>query len=134
MRQSYLLHCYLLHMIKIILLMRAMKGYLLDKLKGNGISDKLLNTVKIFLRQRKQRVVLNGQYSSSAAIEARVPQGSILGPLFFLIYINDLSDDSASNPKLFSDDTSLFSVIENMTKSANELNNDLAKISTSAFQ
>ena len=67
--------------------MRAMKGYLLDKLKGNGISDKLLNTVKIFLRQRKQRVVLNGQYSSSAAIEARVPQGSILGPLFFLIYI-----------------------------------------------
>ena len=47
-----------------------------------------------------------------------------------LIYINELSDDLASNAKLFADDTSLFSVVENMTKSVNELNNDLTKIST----
>ena len=82
------------------------------------------------LYQEKQRVVLNGQYSSSTAIEAGVPQASILGPLLFLIYINDLFDDLASSAKLFADDTSLFSVVENMSKSANELNNDLAKIST----
>ena len=45
-----------------------------------------------------------------------------------LIYINDLSNDLASNPKLFADDTSLFSVVENMTKSANDINRDLVKI------
>ena len=54
--------------------------------------------------------------------------------MLFLIYINDLSDDLASNGKLFADDTSLLSVVENKTKSANELNNDLNKISTRAFQ
>ena len=54
--------------------------------------------------------------------------------MLFLIYINDLSHDLASNAKLFEDDTSLFSVLENMTKSANKLNNDLTKISTWAFQ
>ena len=48
--------------------------------------------------------------------------------MLFLIYINDLSDDLASNARLFSIDISLFSVVENMTKSANELNNDLTKI------
>ena len=52
---------------------------------------------------------------------------------FFLIYINDLCDDLASNAKLFSDDASLFSVVK-MIKSASELNNDLAKINTCAFQ
>ena len=87
-----------------------------------------------FLYQRKQRVVLNGQYSSWAAIEAGVPKGFILGPLFFQIYTNDLSDELASNPKLFADDTSVFSMVENMTKSVNDLNNNLARISTSAFQ
>ena len=107
---------------------------ILNKVKEKGILGTLLNTVKDFLYQRKQRVILNGQYSSWAAIEAGVPQGSILGPLLFLIYINNLSDDLASDAKLFADDTSLFSVVENMTKSANELNNDLIKISTWACQ
>ena len=84
---------------------------LLFKLKQNGISGNLLNVITNFLCQRKQRVVLNGQHSSWTNIEAGVPQGSILGPLFFLIYINDLSDGLTSNPKLFAGDTSLFSVI-----------------------
>ena len=65
--------------------------------KENSISGQLLNTVKDFFYQRKQRVVLNGQYSSWAVIEAGVSKGSILGPLPFLIYINDFSDDLASN-------------------------------------
>ena len=74
------------------------------------------------------RVVLNGQYSSQASVTAGVPQGSILGPLFFLIFLNDLSDNLVSNPKLFADDTSLFSVVQDTTLSANNLNDDLEKI------
>ena len=58
----------------------------------------------------------------------------LFGPLFFLIYINDLSDDLSSNPKLFADDTSLFSVAHSKNTSANELNNDLRKIDYWAYQ
>ena len=85
---------------------------LLFKLKQNGISGNLLNVITDFLYQRKQRVVLNGQHSSWTNVEAGVPQGSILRPLFFLIYINDLSDGLTANPKLFADDTSHFSVVD----------------------
>ena len=81
-----------------------------------------------FLRNRKQRVVLNKQTSSWADVNAGVPQGWILGPLLFLIYINDLADGLSSNAKLFADDSSLFSVIQNANTIAKELNNDLIKI------
>ena len=107
---------------------------LLIKLKQNGISGNLLNVITDFLYQRKQRVVLNGQHSSWTNIEAGVPQGSILGPLFFLIYINNLSDGLTSNPRLLADDTSLFSVIHNINSKTNDLNIDLMKISNWAFQ
>ena len=83
------------------------------KMKQNGISGNLLNLLSNFLRNRKQRVVLNGQTSSWADVNAGVPQGSILGPLLFLIYINDLADGLSSNAKLFADDISLFSVVHN---------------------
>ena len=73
------------------------------KLKQNG-------TITDFLNFRKQRDVLNGQYSSWISTEAGVPQGSILGPLLFLIYVNNLFGDLTTNVKLFADDTSLFSV------------------------
>ena len=63
---------------------------LIYKLKQNGISEKLLNITKDFLDLRKHSVVLSEQYSFWANITAEVSQGSILGPLFFLIYINDL--------------------------------------------
>ena len=107
---------------------------LLFKLKQNGISGNLLNVINDCLYQRKQRVVLNGQHSSWTNVQAGVPQGSILGPLFFLIYINDLSDGLTSNPKLLADDTSLFSVVQNINSRANDLNSDLIKISDWAFQ
>ena len=79
-------------------------------------------------------VVLNGQFSSWANVDTGVPQGSILGPLLFLIYINDLTNDLSSSAKLFADDTSLFSVVFNVDVSAKELNNDLAKVQDWALQ
>ena len=63
------------------------------KLKQNGISGKLLSVLFDFLKDRKQRVTLNGQVSSWTGLNADVPQGSILGPLIFLVYINNLADD-----------------------------------------
>ena len=84
--------------------------------------------LKDFLSLRRQRLVVNGQHSTWVNIEAGVPQGSVLRPLFFLIYINDLSDNLNSNPKLFADDTSLFSFVQNIN-STTDLNSDLSKIS-----
>ena len=88
------------------------------KLKQNGISDKLFKYFRRFLRNRKQRVVFNGQASNWENTYAGVPQGSILGPLLFLIYINDLAENLSSNPKLFADDTSLFSAVDDLNISA----------------
>ena len=107
---------------------------LIYKLKKNGISGNLLNIITYFLSVRKQRVVLNGQHSTWVNTEAVVRQGSTLGPLFFLIYINYLSDDLISNPKLFAYDTSLSSVVQNINSTTTNLSNNLSKISDWAFQ
>ena len=104
------------------------------KLNQNGMSGNLLNLLPNFLRDRKQRVVLNGQTSSWADVNAVVPQGSILGLLLFSIYINDLANDLLSNAKLFANDTALFSVVHNANTIAKELNNDLVKINRWAYQ
>ena len=77
---------------------------------------------------------MNRQHSAWVNIEAGVPLGSILEPLFFLIYINDLSDDLNSNPKWYGEDTSLFSVAQNMNSTTSNLNGDLSKISDWACQ
>ena len=104
------------------------------KLKQNRISGKLHKLLHDSLVNRKQRVVLNGQVSSLSNVKAGVPQGSILGPLLFLIYINDLPKGLSSNAKLFADDTSLFSVIHDSCTTRNELNDDLIKISNWEYQ
>ena len=67
----------------------------------------LLDTLTNFLKERKQRVILNGQYSTWTNVETGVPQGSILGPLSFLAYINDLPESLILNLKLYAADTSL---------------------------
>ena len=107
---------------------------LIFKLKQNGISGNLLSTLTDFLTLRKQRVVLNGQLSSWSNIESGVPQAPILGPLLFLIYINDLSEGLTTNAKLFADDVSFFSIVDNINLSATNLNSDLSKINTWANQ
>ena len=106
---------------------------LLYKPKSFGISGDLLNLIMHYLTDRSQRVLLNGQCSNWQTILAGVPQGSILGPLVFLIYINDLPDRLKSKIKLFADDTSLFSVVKNKEESASDLTNDLDMISKWAY-
>ena len=85
---------------------------LLYKLRRCAISGNQFNLLHSFLSNRKQRTVLNGTSSSWGNVSAGVPQGSILGPLIFLIYINDLTDDLNCIVKLFADDTSLFTIVE----------------------
>ena len=80
---------------------------LLFKLQSYGTEGSLLR-LKNYLRARQQRVVLNGQTSSWLNVTAGVPRGSALGPILFLIYINDLPDEITSSCKIFADDTSLF--------------------------
>ena len=101
---------------------------LLYKLNQNGISGNLLETLTEFLKDRKQRVELNGQNSLWANVEAWVPQDSILGPLLLLIYISNLPDNLLTNVKLSADDTSLFSVVHNIATSSCDLNYDLNRV------
>ena len=69
------------------------------------------------MTNRKQRVVLNGQCSSWVDIQAGVLQGSILGPILFLIHVDDLPNGLKSKCKLFADGTSLFSLVHNICTS-----------------
>ena len=107
---------------------------LVYKLKSNGIEGQALKILQSFLSDRFQRVVLNGQSSNWEKVNAGVPQGSILGPLLFLVYINDISSDLECDVKLFADDTCLFSVIDDPIESSIALNNDLRKIQQWAYQ
>ena len=81
---------------------------LLYKLRKIGIKGDLLLWFKDYLTDRKQKVVIRGQSSEWGDIMAGVPQGSSLGPLAFLIYINDLANVVTCNLKLFADDTCLY--------------------------
>ena len=107
---------------------------LLYKLKCYGVEGKFFNILENYLHNRKQRVVLNGQSSSWLNVNAGVPQGSVLGPLLFLIYINDLPENLISSSKLFADDTSIFSTAFDIKRSGEVLNQDLLTIKNWATQ
>ena len=97
------------------------------KLKSVGVSGDLVKLINHFLNNRFQRVLQNDQTSDWLPVKGGLPQGSILGPLFFLIYINDISDNLVSQVKLFSDDTLLPSIVHDNDASRTALNNDLKK-------
>ena len=82
---------------------------LLHKLKSYRISGQIFGLISSFLSNRRLRVVLNGKSSQEYPVNAEVPQGSILGPTLFLLYINDLPDDVICNIAIYADDTSLYS-------------------------
>ena len=73
---------------------------ILSKLKTYGVNGEVLTLLTNYLHERYQRVVLNGQTSSWELVKSGVPQGSVLGPLFFLIYINNWPDNLESNCKI----------------------------------
>ena len=103
---------------------------LLHKLSSLGIRGSLLNWFSSYLSSRQQRVVFANVASSWRPVTSVVPQGSILGPLLFLVYINDIVNSVASNIRLFADDTSLYIVVDTPDTAAQQLNSDLDKINT----
>ena len=107
---------------------------LIFKLKSYGDECKLLSLLKNYLQNREERVALNGQTSAWRKINFVVPQGSVLGPLLFLICINDLPDRIISMCKIFAEETSLFSKVLDINKTVTELHTNLEKISKRAYQ
>jgi hypothetical protein len=91
---------------------------LLKKLHHYGIRGNVHQWVPSFLQGRSQRVVVDGMTSESASVLSGVPQGSVLGPILFLIYINDLPSRLQSPCRLFADDCILFRTIHSETDSS----------------
>ena len=88
---------------------RVWHADLLHKLKSYGISGQIFGLISSFLSNRRLRVVLDGKSSQEYPVNAGVPQGSILGPTLFLLYIKDLPDDVICNIPMYADDTTLYS-------------------------
>ena len=101
---------------------------LLHKLYAIGIRGSLLEWFTSYLSDRRQCVVIKGKKSDIKPVTAGVPQGSVLGPLLFLIYINDITHNITSTIKLFADDTSMSLAINNPDTRSHILNTDLQKI------
>ena len=87
---------------------RVWHAGLFHKLKCYGISGQVFGFIFSFLRNRRLRVVLHGKSSQEYPVNAGVPQGSILVPALFLLYINDLSDDVICDIAIYADETTLY--------------------------
>ena len=97
---------------------------LIAKLKQHGISGNILNWINSFLTNRTQCVVVDGHKSNPAPVCSGVPQGTVLGPLLFLVYINDLAKKTTSSVRLFADDCVMYRRINN-SADCNALQDDL---------
>ena len=100
---------------------------LLLKLKAHGIGDSITDWIEQWLTDRRQRVVVVGDVSNWKSVLSGVPQGSVLGPILFLIYINGLDDSITSNVLKFADDTKLFRKV-NTDGDKQHLQNDLDRL------
>jgi len=98
------------------------------KLENHGIAGKLLQWIVAWLSDRKQRVCINGTKSSWRSVLSGVPQGSVLGPLLFLVFINDLDDGIVSWILKFADDTKMFGEVSNVVQHC-QLQKDLNTLS-----
>ena len=100
---------------------------LLKKMEYYGIRGPLLNWFTSFLSERQQTVICEGRSSTSASVSSGVPQGTVLAPLLFLLYINDLPDSINSTVRLFADDVLLYGVISN-DADGEQIQNDLIRL------
>ena len=100
---------------------------LIQKLERYGIIGPVNTWIETFLKDRKQRVACEGIYSDWALVISGVPQGSVIAPILFLIYINDLPNNLKSTIRLFVDDTIIYMTISNGTD-ATALQQDLDKL------
>ena len=106
----------------------------MEKLKQNGISDSCFDLFKSYLTNRKQIVVVDGVKSQMEQVKAGIPQGSRLGPLLFIIYINDIKEDLESELLIFADDTTLIAAGSDQNVTSAQINRDLIKIEAWAFK
>ena len=107
---------------------------LIFKLKQYGINGELLNWIIDYLNDRQQRVIVKGHKSDYKPVTAGVPQGSVLGPLLFLIYINDIADSLLSLTRLFADDSSLYYSASSIADIEGIINHDLQLLAVWAKQ
>ena len=107
---------------------------LIFKLKQHGIDGEFLKWITDYLSERQQKVIIRGCISSPKPINAGVPQGSVLGPLLFLIYVNDIADSLLSLTRLFADDSSLFYSASSLDDIQGLINHDLILLSQWAKQ
>ena len=103
---------------------------LIIKLRQYGIDGDLLTWITDYLDDRKQRVVIKSYMSSFKNVKAGVPQCSVLGPLLFLIFVNDISSSLLSLTRLFADDNSLFCSASNLEDIEGIINHDLKMLVT----
>lgn len=93
-----------------------------------GITGDLLHWLDNYVSDRKQKVFVNNECSNPNTVKAGVTQGSVLGPLLFLLYINDITDNLGNLARLFADDTSLSYSSRNYDIMKSDINNDLSKL------
>ena len=100
---------------------------LLRKLEAYGIQGNILNWIKAFLIGRTQEVTINGTISEAVSVLSGIPQGTVLGPVLFIIYINDLLENISSTGLMFADDTKIFRLITSRNDSL-VLQSDIKKL------